>query len=144
MRARVEMLEQRLMLAVTPVINEFMASNHNTIDDVDGDSSDWIEIYNPDVTNLNLDGYFLSDDAAIVAEPFLRATEDAAEGPLRIEIDPRHGDFLDAQAQPGRLHPELQRHAPGGLGDAQPLQRLYAVSFEPAKGVRQVQAQPLV
>lgn len=54
------------MMAVTPVINEFMASNDNTIDDVDGDSSDWIEIYNPSDQNLNLDGYFLTDDAAVL------------------------------------------------------------------------------
>src|SRR3954465_4695094 len=39
LRASFEQLEQRLMMAVTPVINEFMASNHNTINDVDGDSS---------------------------------------------------------------------------------------------------------
>jgi hypothetical protein len=29
------------------LINEFMAANNKTIHDEDGDSSDWIEIYNP-------------------------------------------------------------------------------------------------
>ena len=66
LRARIEVLEQRLLLAVTPVINEFMASNHNTINDEDGASSDWIEIYNPSDQSLNLDGYFLTDDAAVL------------------------------------------------------------------------------
>jgi hypothetical protein len=65
-RALIEPLELRLMMAVTPVINEFMASNHATLLDGDGDSSDWIEIYNPSDQNLNLDGYFLTDDAAVL------------------------------------------------------------------------------
>ena len=50
------------MMAVTPIINEFMASNDNTLDDVDGHSSDWIELYNPGDTALNLDGYYLTND----------------------------------------------------------------------------------
>ena len=44
-------------------INEFMASNGNTLKDDDGDSSDWIELYNEQTGTLNLDGWFLSDDA---------------------------------------------------------------------------------
>jgi hypothetical protein len=55
-------MEPRLMMAVTPIINEFMASNDNTLDDVDGNSSDWIELYNPGDTPLNLDGYYLTHD----------------------------------------------------------------------------------
>src|SRR5688500_11423946 len=61
-RARFEAKEQRLMMAVTPIINEFMASNDNTLDGVDGQSSDWIEIYHPGDSNLSLDGYYLTDD----------------------------------------------------------------------------------
>ena len=45
-----------------PIISEFMASNTNTIVDVDGDNSDWIEIFNPDAAAVNLDGWFLTDD----------------------------------------------------------------------------------
>ena len=41
-------------------INEFMASNGNTLKDDDGDSSDWIELYNEQTGTLNLDGWFLS------------------------------------------------------------------------------------
>ena len=44
-------------------INEFMASNGNTLKDDDGESSDWIELYNEQTGTLNLDGWFLSDDA---------------------------------------------------------------------------------
>ena len=34
------------------VINEIVANNKNTIDDVDGESSDWIEIRNPTAGHL--------------------------------------------------------------------------------------------
>ena len=59
--AGVEALESRVLLAGTPIISEFMASNSLTRD-VDGDTSDWIEIHNPLASSLNLDGYYLSDD----------------------------------------------------------------------------------
>lgn len=45
------------------VINEFMASNDVTIADQDGEFDDWIELYNNSSTTLELEGYFLSDDA---------------------------------------------------------------------------------
>ena len=32
-----------------PVLSEFMALNHATLDDEDGDSSDWIEVTNADI-----------------------------------------------------------------------------------------------
>jgi hypothetical protein len=51
------------LLAQTPLVNEFMASNATTIVDDDGDYSDWIELYNPGQTAYDLTGYFLSDDA---------------------------------------------------------------------------------
>ena len=44
-----------------PVISEFMASNDGVISDEDGDFSDWIEIFNPGVAEVDLDGFFLSD-----------------------------------------------------------------------------------
>ncbi|MDH4241834.1 MAG: lamin tail domain-containing protein, partial [Phycisphaerae bacterium] len=51
------------------VINEFMASNAsrppfdpNELLDGNGDSSDWIEIYNPTDTTINLNGWYLTDN----------------------------------------------------------------------------------
>ena len=44
------------------VINEAMSSNDKTIDDEDGNSSDWIEIYNNSNAPIQLHNYFLSDD----------------------------------------------------------------------------------
>ena len=42
-------------------INEFMASNSETIEDKNGDSSDWIELYNTSDKDVNLKGLCLSD-----------------------------------------------------------------------------------
>jgi hypothetical protein len=43
------------------VITEFMAENDNTLDDEDGDSSDWIEIFNAGTNTVNLSGWSLTD-----------------------------------------------------------------------------------
>jgi hypothetical protein len=45
------------------LINEVMASNDITIYDEDGEASDWIELYNKSSNEVNLEGYFLSDDS---------------------------------------------------------------------------------
>jgi hypothetical protein len=45
------------------VINEFMAAADKVLHDEDGDSSDWIELYNPGPNAANLDGYYLTDAA---------------------------------------------------------------------------------
>lgn len=47
------------------VINEFMAENKATLADEDGDFSDWLELYNPTATAVNLGGLYLTDDAAL-------------------------------------------------------------------------------
>jgi len=51
-------------LSATPIITEFLASNNASLDDEDEDSSDWIEIHNPDDTPIDLAGYHLTDDAS--------------------------------------------------------------------------------
>ena len=43
-------------------ISEFMAVNQKTVQDVDGDYSPWIEIYNPTTNDVNLSGWALTDD----------------------------------------------------------------------------------
>ncbi len=45
------------------VINEFMSKNETTIQDLDGDFSDWLEIYNSGNSEVNLEGFHLSDDS---------------------------------------------------------------------------------
>jgi len=48
-------------------INEIMSSNSNTIYTSDGDTPDWIELYNTNDFIVNLNGYGISDD---IEEPF--------------------------------------------------------------------------
>jgi hypothetical protein len=43
------------------VISEFMAANSGSTNDTDGDSSDWIEIFNMEQFPVNLEGWFLTD-----------------------------------------------------------------------------------
>lgn len=45
------------------VISEFMASNDETLNDEDGDSEDWIELFNQSGSPQNLSGWYLTDDA---------------------------------------------------------------------------------
>lgn len=47
------------------VINEFVASNGLGLTDEDGDSSDWIELYNRGDYPVNLSGWSLSDDPTL-------------------------------------------------------------------------------
>ena len=47
-----------------PLISEFLAANSGGLEDIDGDSSDWIELYNPTAEPLELAGWSLTDDAS--------------------------------------------------------------------------------
>jgi hypothetical protein len=58
----IENLEARLALSGV-VINEFVASNGYSLVDENGDSSDWIELYNSGSQTVNLDGWHLTDNA---------------------------------------------------------------------------------
>ena len=57
-----EKLEPRVLLASDLVISEFQAINRSTIQDADGDTSDWIEIKNTSDTPITLEGWYLTDD----------------------------------------------------------------------------------
>lgn len=46
----------------TIVINELMADNETGIQDTSGKYEDWIELYNPTESDINLSGYYLTDD----------------------------------------------------------------------------------
>ena len=49
------------------LLNEYVSSNVDGIRDEDDDTSDWIELYNGGLTDVNLSGYAISDEPA---EPF--------------------------------------------------------------------------
>src|SRR3954465_14526084 len=62
------------------VISEFMADNKTTLADVDGQFSDWIELYNTGPTNMNLAGWALTDDPTRANRWVLPATNLTAKG----------------------------------------------------------------
>ena len=57
-----ESLEPRQVLAALPIISEVLASNDRVIDDVDGDDSDYIELYNAGDEDMSLNRFYLTDD----------------------------------------------------------------------------------
>src|SRR6266550_4275496 len=69
-RSWLEPLEQRLLYTQTPdapMITEFLASNNSGLLDNHNHHSDWIELYNPQVSNFDLSGYYLTDNAGALA-----------------------------------------------------------------------------
>ncbi len=65
-------------------INEIMASNRDTIADEDGDYEDWIELYNAGGQDVDLTGYYLSDDADNITRWQFPEGSIAAQGYLLV------------------------------------------------------------
>lgn len=62
-RLGLEMLEPGLMLDASMLrITELVASNDSSLLDVEGDSSDWLEIYNTGSEAVDLAGMYLTDN----------------------------------------------------------------------------------
>ena len=64
--ARVEILVDDKRLE--PCITEFLAINDGPLLDGDGKESDWIELYNPSLSDTDLTGWALTDDIADIAK----------------------------------------------------------------------------
>ncbi|MCW1924873.1 lamin tail domain-containing protein [Luteolibacter arcticus] len=77
-------------------ITEFVASNESGLQDEDGDFSDWIELYNPTATPVNLAGYKLVDSAASWTFPSVTL---GAQQFLVV-----YASEKNRVAQPGNLH----------------------------------------
>ncbi|MDB4683796.1 lamin tail domain-containing protein, partial [bacterium] len=89
-----------IFLNATPVISEFMAANDTVLADEDGDFSDWIEIHNPDGSEVDLDGYFLTDKASNLDKWRIPAVTIPAGGYLVIFASDKD-----------RSNPEAELHA---------------------------------
>ncbi len=68
----------------TVYVSEFVASNQNGLRDEDGDTSDWIEIYNSGPGTVNLAGWYLTNDAADLAKWTFPAVNLDAKGFLVV------------------------------------------------------------
>ena len=73
-----------LSAAETVTITEFLASNSSGLRDEDGDSSDWIEIFNSGTTATNIGGWFLTDSATDLTKWRFPATNMAPNGFLIV------------------------------------------------------------
>lgn len=97
-------------------ISEFVASNSTGLRDEDGDSSDWIELYNDGASPVNLAGWSLTDDSTNPGKWTLPA----------VSIEPQGFVLVFASAKdraiPGApLHANFKLAAEGGyLGLFQP------------------------
>ena len=97
------------------LINEFMARNdsepplrNGDLLDEDGDASDWIEIYNTTNQAINLDGWFLTDDANDLEKWEFPAVEISRGGFLVVFASGK--DRRDAD---GQLHTNFQLRSGG-------------------------------
>ena len=67
------------------IISEFLAINSGAgIKDEDDFPADWIELYNPDNSTVNLSGYALTDDADILSKWIFPSVTLPAGGHLRV------------------------------------------------------------
>ncbi len=71
------------------VINEFMASNQSGLTDETGAFPDWLELYNPTSSAVNLAGYFLTDNPATPQQWALPAVSLPAGGYLVVFLSGR-------------------------------------------------------
>ena len=82
-----ERLEPRLLLSGNVLVSEFMADNGDTLIDGDGNSPDWIELYNPTDAPVDLAGWCLTDDSDELDQWAF-----PSGGPIDIVLDP--GEYL--------------------------------------------------
>ncbi len=94
----------------TLYINEFMASNSSTIADESGAFEDWIEIYNAGSSDIDIAGYYMSDDPLNPTLWQIPSTDPAAT------TIPAGGFLLlwaDKDADEGELHLDFKLGAGG-------------------------------
>lgn len=90
-------------------LNEFMANNTSTIADEFGEFDDWIEIYNPNNFDVNLSGYYISDDLTNLTKYQIPAGTAEA-------IVPAQGHLIvwaDSQSEQGPLHTNFSLSSSG-------------------------------
>lgn len=91
------------------LLSEFMADNRRTLHDEDGDSSDWIELYNSAETEASLEGWFLTDTVTNLARWKFPGVSVAGHGYLVLFASGK--DRTDVA---GRLHTNFKLPKEGG------------------------------
>ena len=92
-------------------INEFVATNSTTINDGDGDASDWIELYNEGPLAVDITGWHLTDDAGNLSKwTFPARSLGANEYLLVFASGQNTADYVDGD---GYLHTNFKLSAGG-------------------------------
>ncbi len=113
--------------AQSPLITEFLAVNDRGLTDEDGDHSDWVEIHNPGIVSIALNGWSLTDQPDDLAKWRFPAVEVPgggfldvfASGKHRVPATPRGtapGATLDGRSLDGaapELHTNFKLQAAG-------------------------------
>ncbi|MEM7311756.1 MAG: lamin tail domain-containing protein, partial [Planctomycetota bacterium] len=111
-RLSTEPLEPRRVLA--PIINEFMASNDGAFLDGDGEDSDWIEIYNPTDSTIDLTGWHLTDKADNLDKWTFQPHESSILSPGEYLIVFASGQTVETYIDPaGFAHTDFKLSASG-------------------------------
>lgn len=91
-----------------PKLTEFMASNSATLNDGDGNASDWIEIWNPNAFAIGLAGYALRDSGATWVFPDVQLAGNARM--IAFASGQTTGNYVDPA---GHLHTTFNLSASG-------------------------------
>jgi hypothetical protein len=91
------------------IISEFLADNSGGLADEDGDSPDWIELYNSGTTLVNLAGWYLTDDTNDLVKWSFPATNIAASSFMTVFASGK-----DRRAPGAPLHTSFAIDAGGG------------------------------
>ncbi len=109
------------------VINEFLANNGANLADEDKEFSDWIEILNTSTSPANLNGYFLTDDAAQLDKWAFPSIDVAGGGYLVVFASGKN-----RTNNPARLHTSFSLKADGEyLALVQPDGKTLVSVFDP-------------
>ena len=103
-----EALESRCLLTADVIISEFMAVNESARADGDGDFSDWLELKNASSQVIDLEGWYLTDDADAVTKWRLPSVELFAGETLLV-----YASGKDRNTNPQRLHTNFQLSGDG-------------------------------
>lgn len=105
-------LSYTVSTGVVPVlwVNEFLASNSAGLTDPAGEHDDWIEIYNPGNSPVDLGGMYMTDDLAVKNKWQIPTTDPASS------TVPAHGYLIvwaDSQMDQGVVHVNFKLSASG-------------------------------
>ena len=104
----IQPLEPRTLLAGDPIISEFQAVNGSTIADEDNDFEDWIEIGNTGNEAIDLNGWYLTDDANDLTKWQFPAVTIPAEEQLLVFASNKDRTEVD-----GQLHTNFKLSSDG-------------------------------